>query len=425
MSDVKFATWNVAESPITIEYSLIVIEEIRHAVAEGFQRLSRGGIEVGGILYGTRDGRTVRVMSMRPIACEHARGPAFLLSDRDRIGLNQQLSADAEDPHLAGLTSVGWFLSHTRSEINLSDSDLELYSIFFPAPWQVTLVVRPGRGGSMRAGFFVREADGTVKGERSYLEFNFPDRLAGVLDRVPGPRPERVQGERRGNAMPRPEVYPGASIAPAAMASTGAAAMARREMVTQPELTVPSFGQPKFVTAGPPKKKWPWLVGWALLVIAAAVFGLRYWGPKPVNEPISLGVVEHDGQLRIEWSHASRPVTAAVRGTLVINDGKDTQTFALSPRDLTAGNYTYARKTGDVEVRMSVEDAEGGKVQEASRFVGQPPVKVDLSEVNDLKRQRTDLEAEVEALKRVNGRQEEKIQQLQRTLQIMQARLGK
>jgi hypothetical protein len=370
-------------------------------------------------------------MSMRPIACEHARGPAFLLSDKDRIGLNQQLSADAEDPQLEGLISVGWFLSHTRSEITLSDSDLELYSIFFPAPWQVTMVVRPGRGGTMRAGFFAREADGTVKSERSYLEFNFPDRLAGVLDRVPGPRPERVQGERRGNTMPRPEVYPSSTemgstgMGSAAMVSPGAAAAARREMVTQPELAVPSFAQPKFVPAGPPKKKWPWLVGWAVLVILAAVFGLRYWMVKPVNEPISLGVVEHDGQLRIEWSHASRPVTAAVRGTLVINDGKDTQTFALSPRDLTAGNYTYDRKTGDVEVRMSVEDAEGGKVQEASRFVGQAPVKVDLTEVSDLRKKRAELEAEVEMLKRENGRQEEKIQQLQRTLQIMQARLGK
>ena len=85
MSDVKFATWNVAESPITIEYSLIVIEEIRHAVAEGFQRLSRGGIEVGGILYGTRDGRTVRVMAMRAIACEHARGPAPVFFCRIKI----------------------------------------------------------------------------------------------------------------------------------------------------------------------------------------------------------------------------------------------------------------------------------------------------------------------------------------------------
>src|SRR5580700_685061 len=270
MSENKLAAWSVAESPISIEYSLVVIEEIRHEVAEGFQRLSRGGIEVGGILYGTRDGRTVRVLAMRPIACEHARGPAFLLSDKDRVALNEQLVRDKDEPNLEGLISVGWFLSHTRSEIALTESDQEIYSIFFPTPWQVTLVIRPGRGGSMRAGFFVREADGTVKSENSYLEFNFPDRLAGVLDRVPGPRPERVQGERRVNAVPRPEVFQN----PAAVVSTGAAAMARREMVTQPDLGVPSFGQPKFVPAGPPKKKWPWLVGWAVLVIVAVVFGL-------------------------------------------------------------------------------------------------------------------------------------------------------
>ena len=419
MSDVKFASWSVAESPITIEYSLIVIEEMRHAVAEGFQRLSRGGIEVGGVLYGTREGRTVRVMAMRPIACEHARGPAFLLSDKDRMSLNQQLTSDAEDPHLEGLISVGWFLSHTRSEITLSDSDLELYSIFFPAPWQVTLVVRPGRAGSMRAGFFVREADGTVKSERSYLEFNFPDRLAGVLDRAPGPRPERVQGERRMNN--RAESF----TSSAAIGATAAATAARREMQQPQELAAPTFGQPRFVPSGPPKKKWPWLLGWAVLVIVAAVFGLRYWMMRPVTEPIALAVVEHEGQLHIEWNHASRPVTAAVRGTLVINDGSNTQTFALSPRDLTAGNYTYERKTGDVEVRMSVEDAEGGKVQEASRYVGQAPVKIDQNEVSELKKKRAELEDQVEQLKRANGQQEEKIQQLQRTLQIMQSRLGK
>src|SRR3984957_7508234 len=193
-TDVKFGSWSVTESPVMIEYSLVVIEEIRHEVAEGFQRLSRGGIEVGGVLYGTRDGRTVRVLAMRPIACEHARGPAFLLSDKDRIALNDQLTRDAEDSQLEGLISVGWFLSHTRSEIALTESDLEIYTIFFPAPWQVSLVIRPGRGGSMRAGFFVREADGTVKSEQSYLEFNFPDRLAGVLDRSPGDRTPR---ERR------------------------------------------------------------------------------------------------------------------------------------------------------------------------------------------------------------------------------------
>ncbi len=415
MSETKFAAWTVAESPITIEYSLIVIEEIRHAVAEGFQRLSRGGIEVGGILYGARDGRTVRILAMRLIACEHARGPAFLLSDKDRMVLNQQLTADAEDPHLEGLIAVGWFLSHTRSEITLSDSDLELYSIFFPAPWQVTMVVRPGRAGAMRAGFFVREADGTVKSESSYLEFNFPDRLAGVLDRAPSSRPERVPGERRLNVMPRSEAF---------QSSVGAVAAARREAAPAREVAPPTFGQPVYLPSPPPRKKWPWLLGWAVLVILAALFGLRYWMLRPAQEPISLGVVEHDGQLRIEWNHAARPVTAAVHGTLVINDGSNTQTFALSPRELTTGNYMYERKTGDVEVRMSVEDSEGTKVQEASRFLGPAPVKIDANAVSDLQKQRDDLQAEVDRLERRNRDQEEKIQQLQRTVQIMQTRQG-
>src|SRR5580692_6926052 len=236
-SDVKFGSWSVTESPLTVEYSLVVIEEIRHEVAEGFQRLSRGGIEVGGVLYGTRDGRTVRVLAMRPIACEHARGPGFLFSDKDRVALNEQLVRDKEDPQLQELISVGWFLSHTRSEIALTESDLEIYSIFFPAPWQVTLVVRPGRAGSMRAGFFVREADGTVKSESSYLEFNFPDRLAGVLDRAPAPRGERdrVQGERRLNVMPRAEAF---------QSSAGAVAAARREILPPREIPAPTFGQP-------------------------------------------------------------------------------------------------------------------------------------------------------------------------------------
>src|SRR5712691_11484936 len=160
MSDVKFGSWSVAESPITIEYSLVAIEEIRHEVSEGFQRLSRGGIEVGGVLYGTREGRTVRVLAIRPILCEHARGPGYLLSDADATALAQHLEADKEDPRLEGYLCVGWFVSHTRSEIQLADTDLDLYNSFFSAPWQVTMVIRPGRSGSMRAGFFVREADG-------------------------------------------------------------------------------------------------------------------------------------------------------------------------------------------------------------------------------------------------------------------------
>ncbi len=421
MNDLKYDSWSAPQSPLTIEYSLVAIEEIRHAVAEGFQRLSRGGIEVGGILYGTREEKVVRIQAMRPIACEHARGPAFLLSDKDRKALNEQIVADASDPQLDGLISVGWYLSHTRSDIFLSDSDLEVYSIFFPAPWQVTLVVRPGRGGSMRAGFFVRDSDGSVNAQRSYLDFDFPDRLAGLLSTPVSRFPERMpekpvegMGERRNHSTSRSDALPGAP---------GPVPVTRQNL---PEaVRTPTFGQPAYETAGPPRKKWQWLIAWAAMVIVAAVFGWRYWIYRPVVEPISLSVVEREGQLRIEWNRASHPVVVATRGTLVINDGHDTQTFALSPRELTQGSYTYTRKSGDVEVRMLVEDGDGGKVQEASRFLGQPPAKIDPAEVGDLKKERDDLQAEVERLTRENRGQQEKIQELQRIVQIMQARSGK
>jgi hypothetical protein len=416
MSEAKFGSWSVAESPVTIEYSLVVIEEIRHEVAEGFQRLSRGGIEVGGVLYGARDGRTVRILAMRPIACEHARGPAFLLSDKDRQALHAQLLGDAEDPQLEGLISAGWFLSHTRSEIALTESDLELYSIFFPAPWQVTLVIRPGRSGSMRAGFFAREADGTVKNQRSYLEFNFPDRLAGVLDRPP----ERAPRERPLRRVPA--FY---------RAEEGAAATAHRD----PALFGPAAGGsggrdaapgglagPQLLPPAPPRRKWPWLVVWAAVILILAVAGLRYWMEASSPEPISLSVIEHDGQLQIHWNSSARPVRNASRGSLEIADGGDSRTLALTPEALAAGNMTFARKSGDVEIRLTVENAEGVRSQEASRYLGPPPaLPASSQELNELKRQKDELETELARLRAEDGRKAERIQQLERLLKL---RLG-
>jgi proteasome lid subunit RPN8/RPN11 len=407
MSEARFGSWSAPESPVTIEYSLVVIEELRHEVTEGFQKLSRGGMEVGGALYGTRDGRTVTVQAMRPIACEHARGPAFLLSDRDREMLAEQLDRALEDPRLEGMICLGWFLSHTRSEVMLSEADLEIYRDYFGAPWQVALVIRPGRGGSMRAGFFVREADGAVKHERSYLEFNFPDRLAGVLDR--GPRVERLLGERRpsrgyaraeGAAAPEPFQRENPQVFPAANAG------------------------PQLLPAPPPRSKWPWVLLYAVVVLGLAAWGVRYFLLVPRADPIALSVLEHDGQLQIQWNHNARSVTGAAAGALDITDGKDSRHVALSPQDLAQGRFTYQRNTGDIQVRMAVEDAQGQKIEERSQYLGSPPAKVDSQELKDLQQQRDDLQAEVERLRQANGSQAARILELERTQRILETRLG-
>jgi hypothetical protein len=441
MSDVTFGTWTATASPVTIEYSLVVIEEIRHEVAEGFQKLSRGGIEVGGVLYGVHEGTTVRIMAIRPAACEHAAGPAFRLSERDRAALREQLRQDREDPRLDGLVTVGWYVSHTRTEIMLADSDQEVFSSYFAEPWQVTLVVRPSRGGNMRAGFFVREPGGTVNAQ-SYLEFSFPDRLAAVFDH---------RGDHRGSPGGRERPVPEYRSAPSPPRAPNPPAAPAQDIPHYPQSSTPAssgmttlFGEPARTPAAehaktaPAKhdsaktksaKKWFLLVAALIVIAALAVAGARFFAFdltsfNLTNETFALNVLERDGQLDIAWNRQAAPISRAVRGTLEIADGPQTRTIPLKPGDLALGKFAYKRDTGDIQVRMIVEDSDGKKVQEASRFLGPAPSQGNTEELKELQQRRDELQTEVDRLKQSNDQQAQRIQQLERTLKILQTRPG-
>jgi hypothetical protein len=442
MNDVTFGTWSVPASPIIVEYSVVVVEEIRHEVAEGFQKLSRGGIEVGGLLYGVQEGRTIRVLAIRPAACEHASGPSFRLSERDRAALRELLRTDRDDPRLKGMVCVGWYVSHTRSEITLTESDQEIFATYFGQPWQITLVVRPSRGGNMRAGFFVRQEDGTLLPEQSPLEFNFPDRMSGMpegrvpfTDRRPADnrttyRAVEPSGPPAQAPMPQPEVrstieMPSGRPQPA-MPSSGATSAGFTSLFGEParESQEPLRAGTERKSPRSGGKKWIWLAA-ALIVIAGIVgAGARYLSVPPASDSLALSVLERDGQLDIEWNRAAEPVAKAVRGTLEIADGTQARTIPLATTDLAQGKFAYKRATGDVQVRMSVEASSGSKVQEASRFLGPPPSKGNADELKALEQKRDELDAEVTRLKQANDQQAQRIQQLERTLKILQTRPG-
>jgi hypothetical protein len=144
----------------------------------------------------------------------------------------------------------------------------------------------------------------------------------------------------------------------------------------------------------------------------------------PASESLALSVLERDGQLDIEWNRAAEPVAKAVRGTLEIADGTQARTIPLATTDLAQGKFAYKRATGDVQVRMSVEASSGSKVQEASRFLGPPPSKGNADELKALEQKRDELDAEVTRLKQANDQQAQRIQQLERTLKILQTRPG-
>lgn len=404
MSESTFETWGAEGSPITVEYSVVVLEEIRAQVSQGLMKFSRGGMEVGGLLYGSRDGNQLRIEAIRAIHCDHSNGPSFVLSSEDRAKLDAQLAEHIQDSHLQSLQLLGWFVSHTRAELAMTASDLEIFATYLKEPWQVTLVVRPGRSSQLRAGFFVRESDGSVKSDQSRQEFAFPDRLAAVMEALP-------RAERQERNLLRASLPPLPSPPPT---------QPTRHQASPPQTM---FEPMPYPSPSPERKKWPWLVAGLAVVAILAFVGLRYfWQPAP-PESLGLQVTEREGELQIIWNNASRTVVRATKGTLEISDGVASERVPLTRSQLSDGHYFYTRKGGDVEVRMQVESTDGS-LGESARFLGRAPQPEKANELQLAEMQRTELEQENQKLKKENAALNDRIQQLERAQKILEMRLG-
>ncbi|MDQ6664012.1 MAG: hypothetical protein M3Z23_06425 [Acidobacteriota bacterium] len=161
------AVWETPPCPFRIEFPPATLDEIGRAAVDAFYLVPRGGVEIGGILFGATENGCVRIESWRTLPCEYALGPSFTMSGKDRRGLTALLKETGE----TGLEPVGWFHSHTRSDIELSPADVELYDSFFPGKRQIALVVRPAHLEPARAGFFFRDSQGRMETAASYREF--------------------------------------------------------------------------------------------------------------------------------------------------------------------------------------------------------------------------------------------------------------
>ena len=65
----------------------------------------------------------------------------------------------------AGKQIVGWYHTHPRMGVFLSQYDTWLHNHFFSEPWQVALVVEPH---SCLGGFFIRQKDGVLDPSRYF-----------------------------------------------------------------------------------------------------------------------------------------------------------------------------------------------------------------------------------------------------------------
>jgi proteasome lid subunit RPN8/RPN11 len=347
----KFATWTAPEHSLRIEYAGAVLDEIRMIAVEGYHRVPHGGVETGGILFGTHQKNVVRIKAWRPIGCEYAKGPSFLLSEKDEAALSETLKSRRDDAELARMEPVGWYRAHTRSEILLSEADLAFFKRFFPQPWHVGLIVRPGSFAPTRAGFFFREQDGSIHSESSYREFTL----------MPLAAPQAAQPEAS-PPIPESPVVPEPAAAPEARIAT----IAEAARLEQPAEPAPPFVAPAVESRPRPGGRSK-LYAWGLLLLVIAVLG--FWLLKPSHQGLTLSAADNKGQLRIAWDRAARPIEHAIAGSIEIEDHGVRTQVNLTPAELRSGNIFYARQSGDVSVRLTVYVPEGPLVTETTRFL--------------------------------------------------------
>lgn len=383
-------SWSVTGIPLTIEYSLDLMDQVRAASQNGRRQLSRGGVEVGGALFGSRGAKSIRILAWRPITCEYARGPAFVLSPNDRTELAKLLHHAANDPDLTGLYPLGWFVSHTRTGVEMTASDRKIYRHFFPAICQTTLVLNPAADGSARAGFFLRDASGEVP-EVSPQEFT----IDGVAQAPEG----------------RPDASENRPLAPISNRSPFVPASAGK-------------GQPPTRRRLRDYRAWIWIVPVLLALIVVGTMVQRPSAAPKQSASFSLHVDEVGGDLRLEWDRNADVIRAAARGSLDIKDGTAFVPIPLDSDRLHDGYFDYTRLSGEQELRMTVYPLTGTPVTEHTKFVGPrviPPEKVD--DAGEASRERDRLKTEVEQLREGLRKVGARNRQLEETVRILERRV--
>ena len=420
---LQFASWRVPQLPGAIEYPLGIMEEIRAFCCDELLQLSHGGCEVGGVLFGTRREDLIRVLTWRPIACEHAHGESLLLSYNDRMNLAVQLELARQNADLKDLRPLGWFVSHLRDGVSLSASDLEVYNGFFPEAWQATLVICPQGDGRAEAGFFGREADGSVQAEASYYCFELkPSQTEASAPSDPAPEPQKAtrrhpetaeQPQSQPTSQPKSQIksqpksqtksQPGRPVpdpvppanphppAPAVPTSSGFQAAAARmapsplpardysrliqqadsekTLAAETETPLTDFEAPSFQTEEnlPAKERWLWAIPIAL-ALGIAGFVL-YQQHIPTANGLGLRAAAEGQTVQLAWDATSRAIRDSYRGEIEINDGGTSSKISLTGAQLHAGKMSYQLQSSDAAFDMTAYRSNGGPVQDSTRII--------------------------------------------------------
>lgn len=392
--DAGYAFWTHPEGRFRIEYSLAAFHEIDFSVGEAYRSIPHGGMETGGLLFGTRTGDAIRIEAFRAIQCEHASGPSFVLSDRDLQALGEQIASAKSDPDLGGpercMEPLGWFIAHTRSDLAVSDRELQWFDRFFPAAGSLTVLIKPERFQPTRFAFLLRGKGGQLErdGRNRAIILPLPGRASGSANgpvpsvpapkpvAVPAPKPVAVsareiperQSAKPPETTPEPPSRPRPPVPKQPLPIFEPQPAAEQRIATVPPPAPPSREELRpavaemFAYSGyasrrrhldEPERRIPTSVRLFVVLLIAAALGCAagYWAYLQLPPArIPLNVNPEGSQLVVSWPPEQTRGTsyAAIR----VNDGAPT---LLSDADKAAGKTEIKYSGNDVKIELIVQ----------------------------------------------------------------------
>ena len=370
-AEIAAGKWNAPECPFQIELSARVLDDIRLAVVDAFFLFPRGGAEIGGVLLGRHEGNLISITGYEALDCEHATGPSFTLSLKDQARLTEIIAKASRNS--IDRQPVGWYHSHTRSDIFFSTTDQEIHDRFFPEPWQIALVLRPHTFEPTRGGFFFREGNGAIRGNASYRQF--------ILEPLPmRPTPTGNAGIPPGMWSPAtdlPVSSPGKTTGrvPITRELLPDAPLEKPEADREPPPSVEGIAPHRF-TQLKADRSWRAATVVACLAAGLVVGGVAYqtredWVPKVMGKLgpmlpkdsdayLSLSVSDQNGQLNIHWDRNAPAVRNAREATLEITDGNSVpRSIRLDRTQLATGSFNYGRRSERVDVALTASEPNG------------------------------------------------------------------
>lgn len=346
----QHSLWQSPDNIVDIHLTFTVIDGINEALRTVAAGGPVRGSEIAGLLLGRSergDSLTVWIDSFEPIPRSYSLGASWVMTASEQDKLKDRL-AEHRDTRV-----VGFFRSHTRKDLFLSEDDVALFSRFFADPTNVFLLVKPFTTRPNRGGFFYWE-DGTIHRTESRLEFPFHRGELGGGEPVPVA------------ALPREAWVP-----------------------VEAPISVPKSGPAKGRQVS-----MRGMLGYALVFAGLCAAGYaayaRYGGhppermlarQTPPSPPganaqregtVRLSATEGDRNITLTWDRASPIIAAGTRATLEIAEGSFHKNLELNPEDLRAGHVIYSRPdaiSDTVAFRMQVHTGQGEPFREAVQFV--------------------------------------------------------